>query len=214
MRIVITALMFLVIGLQGVSAQTFAPGFATDDAEQTTSPQKAVTAPVAKQNTANGNKTESENNDSVLVPATVNIGGEKPKEIYDNSMGHVIEYKSVNGKIIFGNPEDRKVLVYINDFKVEKSMSGIVRCSMRVYVLNDMTEPINNLSMKLIWPEISTSLQMRHVKPGIRTYRDIMLLGEGCFSMDKTPTVEINRCRVKGKSQEQCAEAVHWFRHR
>ena len=153
MRIVITALMFLVIGLQGVSAQTFAPGFATDDAKQTTSPQKAVTAPVAKRNTANGNKTESENNDSVLVPATVNIGGKKSKEIYDNSMGHVIEYKSVNGKIIFGNPEDRKVLVYIDDFKVEKSMSGIVRCSMRVYVLNDMTEPINNLSMKLIWPE-------------------------------------------------------------
>jgi hypothetical protein len=65
----------------------------------------------------------------------------------------------------------------------------------------------------LIWPEISTSLDLTKVNPGVRTYRDIMLLGDGCFSMDKNPTIEVNRCRVKGKTEEECANAVKWFKH-
>ena len=28
---------------------------------------------------------------------------------------------------------------------------------------------------------------------------------------DKAPTIEVNRCRVKGMTQEQCADAVKWF---
>ena len=52
---------------------------------------------------------------------------------------------------------------------------------------------------------------MNRLNPGVRTYKDVVLLGEGCFNLDKAPTVEVNRCRVKGMTQEQCADAVKWF---
>ena len=53
---------------------------------------------------------------------------------------------------------------------------------------------------------------MNRVNPGVRTYMDVMLLGEGCFSMDKTPTIEVNRCRVKGMSEDKCSDAIRWFK--
>ena len=55
---------------------------------------------------------------------------------------------------------------------------------------------------------------MNQLNPGVRTYKDIALFGDGCFSMDKTPTIEINRCRVKGLSQEACADAVKWYQNK
>ena len=54
--------------------------------------------------------------------------------------------------------------------------------------------------------------EMNRVNPGVRTYMDVMLLGEGCFSMDKTPTIEVNRCRVKGMSEDKCSDAIRWFK--
>lgn len=209
MRVITATLILLLLSGWNAQAQTFAPEFEMNNAEQAGSSAKAETMPEAKD--AADAQAEPDAG-GPLVPAVSNIGDKKQEKVYDNSMGHVIEYKYVNGKVIFGDPDDRKVLVYIDDFKVEKGMSGLVRCSMRIYVLNDMTERINNLSLKLIWPEIKTTVQMSRVNPGVRTYQDIMLLGEGCFSMDKTPTIEVNRCRVKGKTQEQCADAVRWFR--
>ena len=134
------------------------------------------------------------------------------EKVYDNSVGRVVEYKIVNGKIEYGDPKDRKILVYIENYKVNKGYDGIARCSMRVYVLNDLEERVNNLGFKLIWPEIRTSIQMVKLEPGVKSYNNIMLLGNGCFSIDKTPTLEVNRCRVKGKTEEQCASAVRWFK--
>ena len=83
---------------------------------------------------------------------------------------------------------------------------------MRIYVLNDLQDRINSLGVKLKWPEISTTVQMNRVNPGVRTYSDIMLLGDGCYTMDKAPTIEVNRCRVKGMSEDECADAIRWFR--
>ena len=143
----------------------------------------------------------------------VNLEGTEKKAeepVYDNSKGKVVSYKVVNGKVVFDNK--RKILVSYDDFSVTRGMDNLVRCQMRIYILNDLTERINSLGIKLIWPEISTAINLIKVNPGVRTYRDIMLLGDGCFSMDKNPTIEVNRCRVKGQSEEECANAIEWFR--
>lgn len=212
MRTITLALMLFALAAYNAKAQTFSPDF---DA------QANVSTPDEKQPVAdNAEDADKEDiddsvadDDKPFIPAHVNIGdNETPGKNYDNSEGRVIQYKYVNGKIVFGDPADRKILVFVDNYKAEKGMDGIVKCSLRVYVLNDLLDRINNLSFKLIWPEIRTSIQMNKVNPGVKTYKDIMLLGEGCFSMDKTPTIEVNRCRVKGKSQEQCAQAIHWFK--
>lgn len=204
-----------VFGVYNADAQTFSPEFNVEETSNINAKQTEdkTVLPDDETNDETADK-NSEDNDEVFIPAQVNIGGYKEQEekVYDNSVGHVFQYKIVNGKVVFGDPDDRKILVFIDNYKAEKGMDGIVKCSLRVYVLNDMIERIHNLSFQLIWPEIRTSIQMHKVNPGVKTYKDIMLLGEGCFSMDKTPTIEVNRCRVKGKSQEQCAQAIHWFK--
>lgn len=211
MRMITLILTLLAFGMKNAEAQTFSPEYDETPAVQTQTETAQPTSSNSGTNAASKKSDETES--QIFVPAQVNIGGNKEKEkVYDNSEGHVFGYKYVNGKIIFTDSEDRKVLIFIDNYKAHKGMDGIVKCSLRVYVLNDMIERINNLSFKLIWPEIRTSIQMSRVNPGVKTYKDIMLLGDGCFSMDKTPTIEVNRCRVKGKSQEQCAQAVRWFR--
>ncbi len=156
----------------------------------------------------------TESNDVASKPGVVvNISGNEQKAeepVYDNSEGKVVSFKVVNGKIVHDN--ERKILVSYDDFSVSRGMDNLVRCKMRIYVLNDMTERINNFGIKLIWPEITTAINLVKVNPGVRTYRDVMLLGDGCFSMDKNPTIEVNRCRVKGKTEEQCANAVKWYK--
>ena len=131
---------------------------------------------------------------------------------YDNTYGSVHRFKIVRGKVVMMDNIERNILIYYSNFRVSKGMDGIVRCSMRINVLNDLTDRINTLGFKLIWPQISTSLHLSKLNPGVNTYSDITLLGDGCFTMDKVPVVEINRCRLKGMSEEQCADKVKWFR--
>ncbi|MBQ7633430.1 MAG: hypothetical protein IJS88_04885 [Alphaproteobacteria bacterium] len=171
--------------------------------------------PTVKKNEVSNTPTAAKS-DNQMQNAVVNISGEKDQKsepTYDNTFGKVVSFKIVKGKVVFDKDDERKILISYDNYSVSKGMDGVVRCKMRVYVLNDMTERLNSLGFKLIWPEINTSINLVKVNPGVRTYRDIMLLGEGCFSMDKNPTIEVNRCRVIGKSEEECANAVKWFKH-
>lgn len=136
---------------------------------------------------------------------------ENKEKQYDNSERKVFTLKMVNGDIVINDKAPRSILISYEDYKINKSFDNWIRCSIRVYVLNDLTEQINNFSFKLHWPEMNATVQMNRLNPGVRTYKDIVLLGEGCFNMDKVPTIEVNRCRVKGMTQDQCADAVKWF---
>lgn len=198
-----------------VGAQSFAAGSRVTEPAQKITPQGAV-APASDTGVDSAvlESEENEENDLLVNSVEKNFGdGEnivKKEEVYDNKYGKVAHMKIVDGKVVFD--DERYILVYYDDFKVERGFDGITRCSMRIYVLNDLTERINNLALKLKWPEISTNVQMTKVNQGVRTYMDIMLLGDGCLSMDKAPTIEVNRCRVKGMSEDKCADAIRWFK--
>lgn len=129
---------------------------------------------------------------------------------YDNSERKVFTLKMVGDEMVVDD-NARTILISYENYQINQSFDNWVRCSLRVYVLNDLTERVTNFSFKLHWPDIDASVQMNRLNPGVRTYKDIVLLGNGCFNLDKTPTIEVNRCRVKGMSQEQCADAVKWY---
>lgn len=190
-------------------AQSFAPQRATVN----TKSQTASSLNKAKETaTASDDDKTKDSTDSLLVNSVeknFNSPNENEKK-YDNSFGKVAHFRIVDDKVVFD--DIRNILVYYDNYKVERGMDGIVRCSMRIYVLNDLRERINSLGLKLKWPEISTSVQMSLVNPGVRTYMDVTLLGEGCLSMDKTPTIEVNRCRVKGMNEDKCSDAIRWFK--
>lgn len=129
---------------------------------------------------------------------------------YDNSERKVFTLKMVGDEMVVDD-NARTILISYENYQINQSFDNWIRCSLRVYVLNDLTERVTNFSFKLHWPDIDASVQMNRLNPGVRTYKDIVLLGNGCFNLDKTPTIEVNRCRVKGMSQEQCADAVKWY---
>ena len=208
------------------TAQTFAPGSApsakkTEPAVNhrigTDKPLRQTMESLQNSAAEDENVVEEETDYEVLTPAKNTLGSfgrnkDDDEKKYDNSLGTVFEIRFDDDGVVFENDDDnRKILVYYDNYKLEKGMDNLVHCSFRLYVLNDMTEKLSNISLKLKWPEISTNVQMVQVNPGVRTYIDTMLLGNGCYTMDKTPVIEVNRCRVKGKTEEQCAAAVHWF---
>ena len=115
----------------------------------------------------------------------------------------------MNGELIIDD-SPRSILVYYEDYQLHRSLDGITRCSLRMIVLNDLETRVSDLSLKLHWPELSTVVQMNRMNPGVKTYKDIMLLGKGCMNIDSVPTIEVNRCRVKGMTQDECADRIRW----
>jgi hypothetical protein len=225
MRLICYLVLVAACSVFNASAQSFSSGSgiasgsdkataATADTADTAAADAAADAAKPKDAPIIGIPAYTESNDVASKPdVVVNISGDEQKvqePVYDNSEGKVVSFKIVNGKLV--HDDERKILVSYDDFSVSRGMDNLVRCKMRIYVLNDMTERLNSFGIKLIWPEITTAINLVKVNPGVRTYRDVMLLGDGCFSMDKNPTIEVNRCRVKGKTEEQCANAVMWYK--
>ena len=108
--------------------------------------------------------------------------------------------------------EDELIFLYYKDFKMDRMMGGMVTCNVTFVVLTNLNRTLNNISVKLQWPEMTTSLSMDNVAPSTETIMTYKLLGNGCYSMDKVPNVIVNRCRIKGLSQQQCADRIRWIR--
>jgi len=104
------------------------------------------------------------------------------------------------------------ILLYMRDFKIDKTFSNSVSCSMKFYVYSGFPTRISNLSYRLKWPKMETPLSFDDIKPNDILYQEYALLGEGCYSMDHTPNVIVNRCRVKDMTQNTCASKIHWVR--
>ena len=197
-----------------VHAQTFAPNSknarqpvvntatAKNSANQAeTKGQKAKDEPIFDENGA----------PNIVVKNFDNLDRNQKKTETQRNERAVYSFKIIDGEPVFDDMA-RSILISYGNYQVHKSFDNWVRCSLRIYVVNDLTEKITNFSFKLHWPEMSTVVQMNRVNPGVSTYKDIVLLGDGCFHIDKIPTIEVNRCRVKGMTQEQCADAVKWFK--
>ena len=192
-----------------VNAQVFSPRAAN---APTNTASEASKVSGLKQNQAD-EKADLQNNAPVANEAIVkkNFSGEEKKVEYDNSTPKIVSFKIVNGEVVLDENKERSVLVYYDNYEVFRGLDDYVRCSLRIYVLNDLTEKITSLGFKLYWPQISTSVQMNQLNPGVSTYKDIMLMGDGCFALEGAPTIEVNRCRVKNMSQEKCADAIKWY---
>ena len=122
---------------------------------------------------------------------------------------------AINQLVVPGEKEpddDRLIFLFYKDFNVSKTMSGMVMCDVKFIILTTLDNPINNISFRLKWPSIETSLSFNEVAPNVETYFNYTLVGDGCYSMDKIPNVIVNRCRVKGLSQRECANKIRWLK--
>lgn len=126
--------------------------------------------------------------------------------------GHVSMRVIVDEDTNPADVDDRFILVSYQNFKIRQTMSGMVMCDIRFVVLSTLDRKINNISIQLNWPDLSTPLTYTNVEPNVETYFDYTLVGDGCYSMDKIPNIVVNRCRVAGMSQTECAGKVNWLR--
>lgn len=119
------------------------------------------------------------------------------------------ELRFVGGEAVVD--DSPKIMLYMRDFKVANNLNGRPSCTMRFYILSSAPEKITNISYRLKWPKMETALSFDDVAPNTPTYFDYALLGNGCYSMDKAPNIIVNRCRIKGMTQRQCADAIQWM---
>lgn len=216
-KLFICILCFCFVGWNGVSAQTFTPSMTGSKNVQKNTPATKLKTTEKKSTSSTKNEAQQESSKTSTNLATVEKSFDTPKEKtkkYDNTDRKVFHFKMVDGDIVFDDDNNRSILIYYDNYQIHRGLDNMIRCSLRVYVLNDFKTKISNIGVKLKWPKISTAIQMNNLNPGVRTYKDIMLLGEGCFSIDKAPTIEVNRCRIKGISQEKCAEAIKWYNNK
>lgn len=106
---------------------------------------------------------------------------------------------------------DSHIFIYYSNFSMTRSHAAGVGCRVRFNVLTTLDQRVMNLSVKLVWPNMTTTLSFNNVNPNIETYFDYALFGEGCYKMDRIPNIIVNRCRAKGMSQEACAGKIRWL---
>lgn len=110
--------------------------------------------------------------------------------------------------------DSEAIYLYYNDFKINHMAGGAISCDVRFVLRTALADKLSNISMRLVWPDMETSLTFDDVDPGVPTYYDYRLYGEGCYSMDKLPNVVINRCRLKDHSQKECAALLQIMQYR
>ena len=112
------------------------------------------------------------------------------------------------------NQAGEYIFLYYDNFSVNKTLGGMVRCNVRFIVMTTLQKKLNTLSVKLKWPDMQTALNFSDVEPNVENYFEYTLVGSGCYSMDKIPNIIVNRCRVSQMTQEQCAAKILWLKKR
>lgn len=104
------------------------------------------------------------------------------------------------------------IYIFYSDFTVGSMMSGSTTCDVKFQIVTTLDRKLNSLAIRLKWPKMETPLNFIDVNPNQKYHFMYTLLGDGCYSMDKIPNIVVNRCRVKGMTQEDCAQRVRWIR--
>lgn len=104
------------------------------------------------------------------------------------------------------------IYLYYSDFVVHRRTADSVMCDVKFQILTTFDRKLNTLAVRLKWPNMETPLSFIDVNPNQQYHMIYSLLGNGCYSMDGIPNVIINRCRIKGMSQEECARRVRWLK--
>lgn len=104
------------------------------------------------------------------------------------------------------------IYLFYSDFSVDSMMNGATTCDVKFQIVTTLDRRLNSLAVRLKWADMETPLTFIDVNPNQQYHMTYTLLGDGCYSMDKIPNLIINRCRVKGMSQEECARKVRWIR--
>jgi len=116
----------------------------------------------------------------------------------------------INGEGESRRPE--KIFLYSENFKISTIAKNTTSCDIRFVIMSNLDRKLNQLDVKLVWPNMMTTLSFSNIMPNTPTYMDYTLIGEGCYTMDRMPNIVVNRCRVRGISAVECANKIVWLK--
>lgn len=103
------------------------------------------------------------------------------------------------------------IFLFYDNFKITNYMANTATCDVRFNILSNLDRKVTQLDVKLVWPDITTTLSFSDIPPNTQTYYNYSLIGNGCYGMDVAPNIIVNRCRVKGLSASECASKLLWL---
>ena len=103
------------------------------------------------------------------------------------------------------------IFLFYDEFKITNYMANTATCDVRFNILSNLDRKITQLDVKLVWPDITTTLSFSDISPNTQTYYNYSLIGNGCYGMDVAPNIIVNRCRVKGFTASECASKLLWL---
>lgn len=159
--------------------------------------QDAKKTSVIQQNAVKSNGLQNSESKS-----SVNSASALPEEMKKPLTNKVKQYKIVDGKRV--EEEKEAIYFYYKDFKIVRD-TGQLACDVRFVLVTRLAERLTNISMRIVWKKLATRISFSGVEPGVENYRDYRFYGDGCYSLDQLPNVTINRCRLKGRTQKECA---------
>lgn len=134
------------------------------------------------------------------------------KKVNYNPQNKKIQMKRVMEQPNAYQKDEGKIQLSMKDFKISKNLSGITSCSMNFFVLSTVSSPVSSISFRLKWPDLEAPVSFEGVRPNQSSFRTHAFAGDVCYTLDKTPNVIVNRCRIKGMTQQDCANRIEWVK--
>lgn len=209
----------LLLGCKAAYAQSFdskpEPSTPTPNISQSTeeadplqglfSPQKNSTN-TASSSTDNNIQTTTEEEEDVFIPEGELYRLNTPTVDGSERGGEAFVMRDEQGRL----KKVTNIFLFYDEFKIYHAMGNFTSCDVRFNIISNLDRKITQLDVKLVWPDLTTTLSFSDVSPFTQMYYNYTLLGKGCYSMDKVPNIVVNRCRAKGMTAVECAKKILW----
>lgn len=184
--------------------------------------QKALASTSNTDNTTSPTDTDKKSADN--KPQNLNKSSSLDDEDFfvpENEIGRYLDTPTVDGSerggqafVAVNDKGQMKKIDYIflfyDNFKISHGFANYTTCDVRFNIISNLDRKLSQFDVKLVWPDMTTTLSFSDIAPYTQTYYNYTLLGQGCYSMDKAPNIIVNRCRAKGLTSMECAEKIKW----
>ncbi len=214
----------LLVNVTPIFAQNFAPS-------ESAAPQKSVSSKSDSNTTTDTMKSDTsdksvhfQEKSAILSEDNLKDYKEKDDDFFvpENEIGQHLNTPTIDGSIRGGqaivavdkNGNMKKVtniFLFYDNFKINHSFADYTTCDVRFNIISNLDRQLSQFDVKLVWPDMTTTLSFSDIPPYTQTYYNYTLLGKGCYSMDKAPNIVVNRCRAKGLTSSECAHKIKWI---
>lgn len=150
---------------------------------------------------------EEENDDDFFMPVNGHFTYDAPTVDGSKRGGEMFVMRDKKGRF----KKVTNIFLFYDQFKINHAYGNFITCDVRFNIVSNLNRELAQLDVKLVWPEMTTTLSFDSVPPNTLLYYNYTLLGKGCYSMDKAPNIVVNRCRAKGMTSSECAKKILWL---